>query len=147
MRRLAALIVIGVALALTACTTLPAVGTPDTREPTRSTPFSVAGTFTFGLGNATKQQFPEGSRCDDRNPLQGRRVTVLNQSGAVIASGKLGPGTTTWAANQAECNFEMQIEAVPGRQQFYRLHVDDYKDTGDLTARALEHYHWLAELI
>ncbi|ANF30697.1 hypothetical protein A0130_02520 [Leifsonia xyli] len=134
------------ALLLAGCTTLPASDAPDTPDATHSSSFTVDGTFTFGLGYATKQQFPEGSRCDFEDPLQGRQVTVTNQSGDVVATGKIGAGTTSWAANQGECNYVMKIDGVPGGEKYYRLHVDGYQDTDYLTASDLERYHWLAEL-
>ncbi|MDR6970785.1 hypothetical protein [Leifsonia shinshuensis] len=73
-------------------------------------------------------------------------MTVSNQSGEVVATGKLSAETTSWAANQGECNYVMQISAMPGGEKQYRLHVDGHQDTDYLTAPDLRSYHWLAKL-
>jgi len=145
MRRLASALALTVALALGGCTTMPPPGIPDAPRSIPTSPFTVNGTFTFGLGGATKQQFPDGSLCDLQDPLQGSVVSVSDQSGGVIATTRLGPGTTSWAANQGECTFIIRIAAVPAGPRLYRLHVDGFRDVDHLDASDLQDIRWMAE--
>lgn len=130
------------ALTLAACTSAPAE-TPNTSASAAST-FTIDGSFTYGLGYATKTQFPEGSPCDFETPITGQQVAVSNQSGEIVATGSIGAGKTTWVGNQGECEYAMTVSSVPGTEKFYKLHVDSFVDTDYLNRDQAEHYQWKA---
>lgn len=107
--------------------------------------FTINGTFTYGLGYATKTQFPEGAPCDFETPITGKQVAVNNQSGTVVATATIGDGKTTWVGDQGECVYQMVIPGVPVAEKYYKLHVDGYKDTDYLKLRQVAKYDWKAE--
>ena len=113
--------------------------------PSASQTFAIHGTFVYGLGNVTRSEFPAGSGCDFQTPIKGRQVTVVNQSGAVVQTGTIGSGTTSWSGGQAWCNYALDIDKVPAGEKFYRLKLNHAEPTEWLTESQIRNYVWHAQ--
>lgn len=125
--RTSALLVLTTALlgATAACSSsggkLPAA-MPATTAPATLATFHLTGKFTLKLGAYERLTDTACTGYDGYSDItEGATVTVSDQTGTIIATGRLVNGITSPGA--ARCTFRIDVPDVPGGKAFYQVEV------------------------
>lgn len=84
--------------------------------------FTIAGTIAIDESSVTTSQ----TKCEGRRGFgdiqEGAAVTVKNQDGTTVGTGRLGEGERASSTSRV-CSFPFTVESVPAGNKFYEVEV------------------------